>query len=108
MNKLKFLKTINELLDTNETDAAKTLLEVEISYETLQEVKNNPTTYIYPYDPHFMKNTASNDSATADWLAEFKKVTCNAEKIIVHPTTWAVLTMSDHDMGNVVIDPYWD
>jgi hypothetical protein len=108
MDKLKFLKTIKELLDINETDAAKTLLEVEISYETLQEVKNNPTTYIYPYDPHFMDNTATNDSAIADWLVEFKKVTCNAETIVVHPTTWTVLTIAAHDMSNVVIDSYWD
>jgi hypothetical protein len=108
MNKLKFLKKIKELLDINEIDAAKTLLEQEISYKALQKVKNTPKIYVYPHDQHFMDNTATNDNAIADWLAEFKKVTCDCETIIVHPTTWNVLTMAGHDMSNVVKAHCWN
>jgi hypothetical protein len=108
MSNLKFLKTIKDLLDIDETDAAKSLLEAEISYETLQEVKNNPTTYIYPYNLHVMANIATNEGAMSDWLVEFKIMTCNAETIIVHSAIWAVLKIAGHDMGNIEIDPYWD
>lgn len=114
MTDINFLVTIRDLLDINDVESAKVLLEGEIRYERIQEIKRRDTTLIYPFvdgeldelvESCFQDNPA--DYFT-EWLVEFKAATKDAETIVVHPTTYTVLHVTGTDLTNIVIDPYWD
>lgn len=114
MTDIAFLTTIKDLLDINDVETATIFLEGEIRYRTLQEVKSRPTTYIFPYDVNLMDNileATRHDSMPeffTKWLTDFKKVTSDAEIIIVHPVTMTALHAVGYDMDRIECDTYWD
>jgi hypothetical protein len=110
MNNLKYLTMIEESLDSNDIEAAKTILGYLVHYHRLEELKSKPSTYVYPYEPDLSEKLTikTGPNTLSAWLTEFKKVTNDAEVIIVHPVTWTFLAGLSHDMAKIEIESFMD